>query len=137
VRQLQTNRAQLTRALLGADRGITEPPGPYAEHGITWTACLLPNTVIAVIVTLRDRKVADLATEAIESSAHATFLGGTTDSGSHCGPVGLTDSLPGDTSYKVDLGQSAKSPEEFQERPITIITDEGRYILVDEQMQGL
>src|SRR4051794_29388916 len=82
------------------------------------------------------RKVADLATEAIESSAHATFLGGTTDSGSHCGPVGLTDSLPGDTSYKVDLGQSAKSPEEFQERPITIITDEGRYILVDQQMQG-
>lgn len=33
VAQLQTSRAQLTRALLGEDRGITEPPGPYAEHG--------------------------------------------------------------------------------------------------------
>ena len=36
VAQLQTGRASLTRALLGADRGITEPPGPYVEHG--WTA---------------------------------------------------------------------------------------------------
>jgi hypothetical protein len=33
VGQLQTSRAQLTRALLGEDRGITEPPGPYIEHG--------------------------------------------------------------------------------------------------------
>jgi hypothetical protein len=33
VAQLQTSRAQLTRALLGQDRGITEPPGPYIEHG--------------------------------------------------------------------------------------------------------
>jgi cell division protease FtsH len=34
VAQLQTSRAQLTRALLGQDRGITEPPGPYIEHGM-------------------------------------------------------------------------------------------------------
>jgi cell division protease FtsH len=34
VAQLQTSRAQLTRALLGQDRGITEPPGPYVEHGM-------------------------------------------------------------------------------------------------------
>jgi cell division protease FtsH len=33
VAQLQASRAQLTRALLGGDRGITEPPGPYIEHG--------------------------------------------------------------------------------------------------------
>jgi ATP-dependent 26S proteasome regulatory subunit len=33
VQQLQTSRAHLTRALLGEDRGITEPPGPYVEHG--------------------------------------------------------------------------------------------------------
>lgn len=33
VQQLQTSRARLTRALLGEDRGITEPPGPYVEHG--------------------------------------------------------------------------------------------------------
>src|SRR5204862_4827805 len=33
VEQLQTSRAHLTRALLGEDRGITEPPGPYLEHG--------------------------------------------------------------------------------------------------------
>lgn len=32
--QLQTSRARLTRALLGQDRGITEPPGPYTEHGM-------------------------------------------------------------------------------------------------------
>jgi ATP-dependent Zn protease len=30
--QLRSSRAGLTRALLGADRGITEPPGPYAER---------------------------------------------------------------------------------------------------------
>jgi hypothetical protein len=34
VAQLQTSRARLTRALLGEDRGITEPPGPYVEHGM-------------------------------------------------------------------------------------------------------
>jgi cell division protease FtsH len=34
VAQLRTSRAQLTRALLGQDRGITEPPGPYIEHGM-------------------------------------------------------------------------------------------------------
>jgi cell division protease FtsH len=34
VAQLQTSRAHLTRALLGQDRGITEPPGPYIEHGM-------------------------------------------------------------------------------------------------------
>ena len=33
VEQLQNSRAQLTRALLGEDRGITDPPGPYIEHG--------------------------------------------------------------------------------------------------------
>jgi cell division protease FtsH len=32
VEQLQASRAQLTRALLGEDRGFTEPPGPFAEH---------------------------------------------------------------------------------------------------------
>jgi ATP-dependent 26S proteasome regulatory subunit len=32
VEQLQASRAQLTRALLGEDRGVTDPPGPYAEH---------------------------------------------------------------------------------------------------------
>ena len=32
--QLQTSRTRLTRALLGQDRGITEPPGPYTEHGM-------------------------------------------------------------------------------------------------------
>ena len=32
VEQLQTSRARLNRALLGEDRGITEPPGPYVEH---------------------------------------------------------------------------------------------------------
>jgi cell division protease FtsH len=31
--QLQSSRAHLTRALLGADRGVTQPPGPYAERG--------------------------------------------------------------------------------------------------------
>jgi cell division protease FtsH len=30
--QLQTSRARLTRALLGADRVTSEPPGPFAEH---------------------------------------------------------------------------------------------------------
>jgi ATP-dependent Zn protease len=30
---LQSSRARLTRALLGQDRGITTPPGPYVEHG--------------------------------------------------------------------------------------------------------
>jgi hypothetical protein len=35
VAQLQTSRAQLTRALLGEDRGVAEPPGPYAGHGFT------------------------------------------------------------------------------------------------------
>jgi hypothetical protein len=35
VAQLQTSRAQLTRALLGEDRGITQPPGPYSEHGVS------------------------------------------------------------------------------------------------------
>lgn len=34
VAQLQASRTQLSRALLGQDRGITEPPGPYIEHGI-------------------------------------------------------------------------------------------------------
>jgi DNA polymerase III delta prime subunit len=33
VDQLRSSRAQLTRALLGEDRGITEPPGPYLDHG--------------------------------------------------------------------------------------------------------
>ncbi len=32
VAQLQSSRARLTRALLGEDRGITEPPGLYVEH---------------------------------------------------------------------------------------------------------
>jgi DNA polymerase III delta prime subunit len=32
--QLQTSRARLTRALLGEDRGFTEPPGPYTDHGM-------------------------------------------------------------------------------------------------------
>ena len=40
VDQLQSSRAHLTRALLGADRGITEPPGPYVEHG--WVAHAMP-----------------------------------------------------------------------------------------------
>jgi cell division protease FtsH len=34
VAQLQASRAQLTRGLLGQARGITEPPGPYVEHGL-------------------------------------------------------------------------------------------------------
>ncbi|HET7311259.1 MAG TPA: ATP-binding protein [Mycobacteriales bacterium] len=33
VEQLQASRAQLTRALLGESRGITHPPGAFAEHG--------------------------------------------------------------------------------------------------------
>jgi hypothetical protein len=33
VEQLQSSRAHLTRALLGEDRGITEPPGHYAVGG--------------------------------------------------------------------------------------------------------
>jgi hypothetical protein len=33
VDQLQTSRAQLTRALLGQDRGIAEPPGSFGAHG--------------------------------------------------------------------------------------------------------
>lgn len=33
VRQLRNSRAQLTRALLGEDRGITQPPGTYGEPG--------------------------------------------------------------------------------------------------------
>jgi hypothetical protein len=33
VAQLQTSRARLTRALLGQDRGITEPPGYHVAHG--------------------------------------------------------------------------------------------------------
>src|SRR3954451_2679943 len=31
--ELRSSRARLTRALLGAGRGITEPPGPYQETG--------------------------------------------------------------------------------------------------------
>jgi SpoVK/Ycf46/Vps4 family AAA+-type ATPase len=48
VAQLHTSRTQLTRALLGQDRGITEPPGPYVgrqrvsaftrhHHGFGWS----------------------------------------------------------------------------------------------------
>ena len=36
VEQLQSSRQHLMRALLGADRGITQPPGPYVEGG--WTS---------------------------------------------------------------------------------------------------
>jgi ATP-dependent 26S proteasome regulatory subunit len=32
VAELLTSRARLTRALLGQDRGISDPPGPYVEH---------------------------------------------------------------------------------------------------------
>ena len=34
--ELRSSRARLTRALLGAGRGITRPPGPYQEDG--WMA---------------------------------------------------------------------------------------------------
>jgi cell division protease FtsH len=34
--ELRSSRARLTRALLGAGRGVTEPPGPYQESG--WMA---------------------------------------------------------------------------------------------------
>lgn len=34
VAQLQTSRARLTRALLGQDRGIAEPPGHHVAHGV-------------------------------------------------------------------------------------------------------
>jgi hypothetical protein len=33
VEQLQASRASLTRALLGGDRGVTQPPGPFLEQG--------------------------------------------------------------------------------------------------------
>jgi cell division protease FtsH len=34
--ELRSSRARLTRALLGAGRGVTQPPGPYQEDG--WMA---------------------------------------------------------------------------------------------------
>jgi hypothetical protein len=49
VTQLHTSRAQLTRALLGEDRGITEPPGPYITDftrrhtGFGWSGYIEPD----------------------------------------------------------------------------------------------
>ena len=39
VAQLQSSREHLIRALLGADRGVTQPPGPYAEQR-AWTSVI-------------------------------------------------------------------------------------------------
>ena len=54
VAQLQSSREHLIRALLGADRGVTQPPGAYASRGqVSFTSVARPGIAYASGLSFR------------------------------------------------------------------------------------